>query len=103
MSGTAPGELLTGHVLEWHSEEGWGVLGTDALSTPVWAHFSAIEAEGYRELTPGRHVTFAAEEVPQDGYSWRAVRIWPEGVSHRRPKGEDGPGYNSSLEITFDC
>lgn len=102
MSGTAPGEVLAGRVREWHSEEGWGVLVTDALSAPVWAHFSAIEADGYRELTAGQHITFTAEEAQQDEYSRRAVNIWPDGVSRHRPQREDGPGYNSRLNITFD-
>jgi CspA family cold shock protein len=43
----------------------------------VWAHFSHIEAEGYRTLATGADVSFDYERVPggQDGYDLRATRI----------------------------
>ncbi|MCZ9352007.1 cold-shock protein [Streptomyces sp. Alain-F2R5] len=78
MSETTPDEVLTGRVLEWHREEGWGVLAAEVLEERVWAHFSAVEADGFRELIPGRSVTFTAERAEQDGYRWRAVCVWPE-------------------------
>lgn len=76
-------DVFVGRVLEWRSEEGWGVLTSDALPDDVWAHFSAIEAQGFRELTVGRRVTFTAEKAEQDGFHWRAVRVWEEPGEHR--------------------
>ncbi|GAA3046275.1 hypothetical protein GCM10017562_04860 [Streptomyces roseofulvus] len=76
-------DVSVGRVLEWHGEEGWGVLASDAVPGPVWAHFSDIEAEGFRELTVGGRVTFTVEEAEQDGYHWRAVRVWTEGDGRR--------------------
>ncbi|GGW83694.1 hypothetical protein GCM10010297_00160 [Streptomyces malachitofuscus] len=96
------GDVYTGRVLEWHSEEGWGVLASDALPDEVWAHFSVIEAEGFRELTAGQTVVFSAERAEQDQYRWRALCVWPEAGSQRRSDAEDGPGYSSGLDITFD-
>ncbi|MCT7351355.1 cold shock domain-containing protein [Streptomyces sp. 15-116A] len=78
MPEVAPEDVFTGRVLEWHSEEGWGVLGCDALTDEVWAHYSVIHAEGFRELAGGQSVAFSAEQAEQDGYRWRAVCIWPE-------------------------
>jgi CspA family cold shock protein len=43
----------------------------------IWAHFSHIDAEGYRTLATGAAVSFDYEQVPggQDGYDFRATRI----------------------------
>ncbi|MEU6275365.1 cold shock domain-containing protein [Streptomyces populi] len=95
-------EVHTGRVLEWHSEEGWGVLASDAFPDGVWAHFSSIQAEGFRELTAGQSVAFSAEQAEQDEYRWRAVSIWPAGGATHSQDGEEGPGFSSSLDITFD-
>ncbi|MFB9906034.1 cold-shock protein [Allokutzneria oryzae] len=67
---------MIGEVREWHDEQGWGVLTAPGLDSPVWAHFSAIEAEGYRTLAAGARVEFTYEDVTwQDGYTKRAVRV----------------------------
>ncbi|WP_254389509.1 cold-shock protein [Streptomyces sp. AC550_RSS872] len=102
MSDTRPEEVLAGHVLSWHSEEGWGVLFSEALPDQAWAHFSAIQTEGFRELTAGQLVSFSAEEAEQDEYRWRAVRVWPEADVRHPANGNDGPGYSSELDISFD-
>ncbi|MCX4819973.1 hypothetical protein OG883_08665 [Streptomyces sp. NBC_01142] len=92
MSERTPDHVFTGHVHEWHSEEGWGVLASPALPEMTWAHFSSIEiiggigsteSEGFRELTAGQSVTFSAEEAEQDGFRWRALRVWPGAVTQR--------------------
>ncbi|MFD9789396.1 cold-shock protein [Streptomyces sp. NPDC059070] len=67
---------FAGTVREWHAEEGWGVVTSADLSEPVWAHFSHIEAGGFRELVAGEAVVFTAERAEQDGHNWRAVRVW---------------------------
>ncbi|WP_432077219.1 cold-shock protein [Streptomyces wuyuanensis] len=95
------GDVFTGHVLEWHSEEGWGVLASEALPERVWAHFSVVQAEGFRELTVGQAITFSAEPAEQDEFHWRAVCVWPEAGSHRSDE-ENGSGYSSDLDIRFD-
>lgn len=82
---------LAGRVVEWHSEEGWGVLASPAVPAEVWAHFSAIEAQGFRELSAGQAVTFTVEEAYQDGYHWRAVHVWIDtgtDTGSARPRGK---------------
>ncbi|WP_241678595.1 cold-shock protein [Streptomyces lasalocidi] len=102
MSDATSADVVSGHVLEWHSEEGWGVLASDALPDRVWAHYSVIQAEGYRELTVGQSVTFSAEQAEQDEYRWRAVSVWPEAGVRRAPSEGERPGYSSDLNIRFD-
>ncbi|MEU0270249.1 cold shock domain-containing protein [Streptomyces sp. NPDC006307] len=115
-------DVLSGHVREWNSEEGWGVLVTPSLPDDVWAHYSVIEAAeageagGFRALTAGQAVTFTVEQAEQDRFRWRAVRVRPSGQGPLEPlepsepseplpgdgEGTDKPGYSSSLDITFD-
>ncbi|MFD7031385.1 cold-shock protein [Streptomyces sp. NPDC059917] len=95
--------LHEGHVQEWHTEEGWGVLVSPSLPAPVWAHFSSIAAEGYRELTVGQAVRFTAERAAQDRFAWRAVSVRVTGGPLAQgPAKDDGSGYSSGLDITFD-
>ncbi|MFB7935441.1 cold-shock protein [Streptomyces sp. NPDC056039] len=102
MPKTTSEDVFTGRVLEWHSEEGWGVLASEALPARVWAHFSVIQAEGFRELSVGQSVTFSAERAEQDEYHWRAVSVWLETGSRRRTDEDSGPGFSSGLDIHFD-
>jgi CspA family cold shock protein len=64
-----------------------------------------IVSEGYRSLKPGDHVTFAYEAPGQDGFSYRAVQIWPPEVSQetpqRPPQDEPSAAYRSSLTIRW--
>ncbi|MGA4844392.1 cold-shock protein [Streptomyces sp. G45] len=90
-------------VSEWNVEEGWGVLTSPHLAGPVWAHFSSIDADGFRELSVGDSVVFSVEEEEQDGYHWRAVHVRTAGTRPRRGSRDDADsGYSSSLDITFD-
>ncbi|WP_224274644.1 cold-shock protein [Streptomyces sp. LS1784] len=104
MSDDPTEELHEGSVREWHPEEGWGVLVTSAIPEPVWAHFSCIAADGYRELTEGQVVRFSVEQASQDSFNWRAVRVElpGQGPTERGTGQDGGPGYVSELDITFD-
>ncbi|MFF9620181.1 cold-shock protein [Streptomyces griseosporeus] len=73
--------MVTATVREWHDEEGWGVL--DCVETPggCWVHYSALQVEGFRSLSPGQRVElqWEAPGFQQDGYDYRAVSIVPQG------------------------
>ncbi|WP_432137063.1 MULTISPECIES: cold-shock protein [unclassified Streptomyces] len=105
-SDPASDDVLSGRVREWHEEEGWGVLVTPTLPDHhVWAHYSAVQAEGFRTLTDGQPVTFTVERAEQDGFDWRAVHVWPSGPSQSPTESggsAHGTGYSSRLDITFD-
>ncbi|MFE9259255.1 cold-shock protein [Streptomyces sp. NPDC006879] len=107
-SGMASDDVLSGHVRQWNREEGWGVLITPSLPDEVWAHYSVVAGEGFRELTVGEEVTFTVEQAKQDQFCWRAVRVWPCGTSSASSSDAadspdtDDSGYSSYLDITFD-
>ncbi|ALE07295.1 cold-shock protein [Arthrobacter sp. ERGS1:01] len=94
-----------GTVRFWHDDEGWGVVDSPQTPGGCWAHFSNVAVAGYRKLTPGETVHLGWEVADQDGYAFRATRVWP---SDRRPV-DDAPDqnpdgiYSSSLTITYDA
>lgn len=59
-----------------------GVLSADLPNGGVFAHFSAIEGEGFKTLRPGDTVSFDYTEAAgglgsQDGCSYVAERVIP--------------------------
>lgn len=75
-------QILTGRVIQWHEEEGWGVIKSSELDSLAWAHFSHIDPSGHRVtsggfrlLWPGDRVQFTVERAEQDGFHWRTTWI----------------------------
>ena len=72
--------MVTATVKSWSDQEGWGVLVSPEIREDIWAHFSAIDGPGYRELMAGQTVMCNVEDLGgpvQDGYRFRASRIVP--------------------------
>jgi CspA family cold shock protein len=92
-----------GRVREWHRGEGWGVIDTPETPGGCWAHFSHLLTAGYKSLDVGDRVELVWEVAEQDGYSFRAVAVWPLGETPVRTVAEPGPSdaYRSSLRVTF--
>ncbi|MGC5033562.1 cold shock domain-containing protein [Micromonospora sp. DT229] len=65
-----------GVVRIYHSDEGWGVIDGAEVPGGCWVHFSAIAMNAYRQLAAGQEVSFIAEPVAQDGFAYRAVKVW---------------------------
>ena len=96
--------VTTGTVREWHPDDGWGLIDSDETPGGCWVHFSAIRGSGYKSLTEGRSVQLEHEAAEQDGFSFRAVAVWPDGSEPFEEEPEDGPSaaYRSTLRITWD-
>ncbi|WP_036376405.1 cold-shock protein [Micromonospora sp. ATCC 39149] len=95
----------SGVVREFHVDEGWGVIDGPAVPGGCWVHFSAIAMGGFRHLAAGQFVWLRAEAVEQDGFSFRAVKVWTEDVepaSPLRSRHSSGGAYHSRLVLTFD-
>jgi len=75
---------------------------------PRWllANYTHIAAAtGYPSLLSGQPVEVEWEQVEQDGYDYRAVRVWPAGQlpTERSPTEPESSGaYVSTLTIEFD-
>jgi CspA family cold shock protein len=93
-----------GSVRTFDAGEGWGVIDGPDVPGGCWVHFSAVAGSGYRELTPGRPVVFRWEAADQDGFAFRAVRVWTGDTEPPdQPEAQDSSiGYQSSLTLTFD-
>jgi len=92
-----------GTVRTWHDEQGWGVLDSDATPGGCWTHFSVLDFDGYRSLSPGQQVRLTAESPGQDGFPWRAVRVDIDGVAPAAPTETNAAGaYSSDLTLTWD-
>jgi len=88
-------------VREWHDDEGWGVVDSPATPGGCWVHFSDVAVAGYRHLTAGQPVDLEWESPGQDGYAYRAVRVWPAGEPPDTGGGVTGPttAYRSTLTL----
>jgi len=94
-----------GTVRVWHAEEGWGVIDSAATPGGCWTHFSAVLVAGHRALEAGQAVEFTFEAAEQDGWSFRAVGVWPADhppVRRRREDPRADAAHHSSLTLTFD-
>lgn len=58
--------MTTGTVKWFSNVKGYGFVNTDENeSEDIFAHFSAIEMEGYKKLTSGQKIEFEINEGPK--------------------------------------
>jgi CspA family cold shock protein len=63
-----------GTVKWFNAEKGFGFLEQAEGGPDVFVHFSAIKAQGYRELKEGEPVTFEIEQSPKGPQAANVVR-----------------------------
>ncbi|WP_019634786.1 cold-shock protein [Actinomadura atramentaria] len=66
--------MATGTVKWFNSEKGFGFIAQDDGGADVFAHFSNIAAQGFRELQEGQKVSF---DVTQGQKGLQAENIVP--------------------------
>ena len=57
--------MATGTVKWFNAEKGYGVITQDGGGPDVFAHFSAIQATGYRSLEENQRVEFEITQGPK--------------------------------------
>jgi len=74
--------MVEATVKQWNDDEGWGVLSSAGVDGEIWAHYSALQAEGFRTLSVGQSVSVEVVDLGapiQDGYRYRAERVVSSG------------------------
>ncbi len=67
--------MATGTVKWFSNAKGYGFISPDTGGEDVFAHFSAIEADGYRTLKEGQKVEFDVSQGPK---GLQASKIKPD-------------------------
>ena len=57
--------MATGTVKWFNAEKGYGFIQPDDGSADLFAHFSAINSNGFRSLDEGDKVEFESEQGPK--------------------------------------
>ena len=57
--------MATGTVKWFNAEKGFGFIEQDEGGPDVFAHYSAIATQGYRELKEGQAVSFEVNQGPK--------------------------------------
>jgi CspA family cold shock protein len=66
--------MATGTVKWFNAEKGFGFIAPDGGGADVFAHYSAIQTQGYKELNEGQAVEF---DVTQGQKGPQAANIRP--------------------------
>ena len=66
--------MPTGTVKWFNASKGYGFIRPDDGSSDIFAHSSAIDGSGYRELAEGQKVEYEAEQGPK-GPQAKRVRV----------------------------
>ncbi|HEB99760.1 MAG TPA: cold-shock protein [Thiotrichales bacterium] len=69
--------MATGTVKWFSNAKGYGFIQPDEGGDDIFAHFSAIQAEGYRTLKEGQKVEFEVTQGPK-GLAATEIRPGPQ-------------------------
>jgi cold shock protein len=90
-------------IRRWNTHRAWGVLDSPETPGGCWAHLSNIARPGPWDIQPGDEYMLEWEHAQQDGFAYRAVRMWPAGTAPIDPViRHNSSAYSSSLTLTFD-
>lgn len=66
--------MAQGAVKWFNAEKGYGFIAQDDGGADVFAHYSEIQGNGFRELTEGDHVTFEVGQGQKGPQAQNIVR-----------------------------
>ena len=92
------GTRRTGSVKWFSRVKGYGFIAPDDQEKEIFVHFSGIDAEGYRNLEQGQHVSFEVEDTPK-GPQAVHVTIVASDADAPAPSGETSAGAEAEAEV----
>ena len=78
--------MLSGKVKWFNNAKGYGFILADGRDEDLFAHYSAIQGDGYKTLKAGQPVSF---EILQGPKGLHAVNIQPLGAPPRPPRSDE--------------
>ncbi|HEX8542994.1 MAG TPA: cold shock domain-containing protein CspD [Pseudomonas sp.] len=87
--------MSSGKVKWFNNAKGYGFILEEGKDEDLFAHYSAIEMDGYKTLKAGQAVTF---EIIQGPKGLHAVKIQAAVVSQNALAPADSPSYASKTE-----
>jgi len=72
--------MRTGTVKWFNNTKGYGFILADDGGGDIFAHYSAIDMEGYKTLKAGQSVQFEAEQGPK-GLHAKSIRAAADGTA----------------------
>ncbi|MGB3610866.1 MAG: cold shock domain-containing protein CspD [Cellvibrio sp.] len=75
--------MPTGTVKWFNNAKGYGFILSDEGGEDLFAHYSAIQMDGYKTLKAGQQVSF---EITKGDKGLHAVNITPVAVEAKAPK-----------------
>jgi len=67
-----------GIVKFWRDDKGYGAIACEAVAPwDIWCHFSAVQMDGFKTLTPGERVDVHYHRVNQESFRYVALRVRP--------------------------
>jgi len=82
-----------GTVKFWRDDKGYGAIACDTVAPwDIWCHFSAVQMDGFRSLTPGERVDVRYHRVNHESFRYVALRVLPLEPRVRPSKTPSGAG-----------
>ncbi|MBS3803415.1 MAG: cold shock domain-containing protein CspD [Oleiphilaceae bacterium] len=90
--------MPNGKVKWFNNAKGYGFIIEDGGSDDLFAHFSAIQMDGYKTLKAGQAVTF--DKKPSDK-GIHAVNILPADASAESAPGQSTASHEADVDYTL--
>ncbi|WP_300631219.1 cold shock domain-containing protein CspD [Pseudomonas sp.] len=91
--------MASGKVKWFNNAKGFGFINEDGKEEDLFAHFSAIQMDGYRTLKAGQKVSFETIQGPKGLHAVKISPV-PQPEAAAEPTTSDGETIKSKKSVT---